>query len=366
MSDKGSAYIRWAKSRERFTYAIGRSSIRPCPADLFSPRAEDLVVNGPNAQGWLPLREALGDRFGVTAAHVVLACGTSMANHLACATLLDRGDEVLVETPGYEPLWRLPAYLGASVRRFHRTRSPDFELRIEDIEKALTTRTRLIILSDPHNPSGRRAAPQVLDDLAALADDRDLHVLVDEVYLEFCYRPGEHRIAARCGDRVISTCSLTKAYGLDGLRAGWIVATPALAQRMRDLNDLFGIILPHPGERLALAALQHLDAMRADVDALLRRNLPLVQRFVDDRDDLSWRPPEVGPVGFVRYGGSVEALVRLLEEDYDATVPPGRFFDAPDHFRIGFGMLTDQLEQGLERLGAALDRLRPTPPEGTT
>lgn len=355
---KGSEYIRWAKSRERFTYAIGRSSIRPCPPELLAAGPEDFAINGPNAHGWKPLRDALGERFAVDADRVVLATGTSMANHLACAALLEPGDEVVVESPGYEPLWRLPEYLGASIRRFRRTPAPDFELRVEDVEAALTRDTRLVIVSDPHNPSGRRADPRVMDGLAALARDRGFHVLVDEVYLEFCYRPGEDRIAACRGDAMISTCSLTKAYGLDGLRAGWIVASPGLARRFRELNDLFGIIMPHPSERLALRALRRIDVLREDVAALLHRNLPHVQRFIDARGELSWLPPDVGPVGFVRLRGDTDELVRVLERDYDSTAPPGRFFGAPDHFRIGFGMLTEQLEPGLDRLGAALDRLQ--------
>lgn len=360
---KGSDYIRWAKSRERFTYAIGRSSIRPCPVPLLAPQPEDFALNGPNAHGWEPLRQALAQRFGVDIEQIVLAVGTSMANHLACATLLEAGDEVLVESPAYEPLWRLPAYLGGSLRRFQRSAAPDFDLRLEDIEEALSPRTRLVILSDPHNPSGRRARPQVLDGLARLAQERDFWVLVDEVYLEFCYQPGVDRVAAGRGERMISTCSLTKAYGLDGLRAGWIIASAPLAQRLRDLNDLFGIIMPHPSERLAWRALQRIDALRADADGLLQRNRRHVLEFIDSRDELSWRPPDVGPVGFVHLRGSVEALVQLLEQDYDATVPPGRFFDVADHFRIGFGMLTEQLLPGLERLGAALDRLRRTTAE---
>lgn len=357
---KGSDYIQWAKSRERFAYAIGRSSIRPCPPELLALRPEDIAINGPNAHGWDPLREELAARYGVAVDQIVLAVGTSMANHLACAALLSPGDEVLVEQPAYEPLWRLPEYLGARVKRFRRSDTPSFDLDLDRVRAALSPQTRMLILSDPHNPSGRRAPAEVLDGLAALAEERDLHVLIDEVYLEFAYSPVKDRIAARRSPRMVSTCSLTKAYGLDGLRAGWIVAEAELASRIRALNDLFGIIMPHPSERMARRALQRIDLLRADVDGLLQRNRRHVLDFVASREELQWCPPDVGPVGFVRLRGDVDALVDLLEREYDSTLPPGRFFDTPDHFRIGFGMLTEPLIAGLERLDAALDRLRPT------
>lgn len=351
----GSAYIRWAKSRERFRYNLGRSSIRPCLPEALGLEAGDLAISGSNAHGWAPLREALATRYRVPTESVTLAVGCSMANHLVCSALLRAGDHVLVERPGYPPLLELPAWLGATVERFER--GADGDLDADAIAERLRPDTRLVVLSDPHNPTGRSATPARLDQLADMARERDFHVLVDEVYREFSYRPGD-TIGAHRGEHWISTCSLTKAYGLDGLRAGWIVSSPELGTRIRELNDLFGIIMPHPSERLALRALERAHELRTEVEALLEVNRPLAAALVARRADLDWRPPDSGPVGWVRLrGGRVDALVELLEQRHDATLTPGRFFGDPTCFRLGFGMITEDLEAGLDLLEIALDEL---------
>lgn len=354
----GSEYIRWAKSRERFRYNLGRSSIRPCPPEEFDPAEFALDVNGANAHGWLPLREAIARRYEVTPDRVVLASGTSMANHLVHASLLAPGDEVLVETPCYEPLRALAAYFRCDTRELRRSRNSGWRIDLDAIERSITPRTRLVVISDLHNPTGVRASEEELDALVVLAERHGLHVLVDEVYLEFL-PPTGYRIAARRSDRLISTCSLTKAYGLDGLRAGWIVATPELSRRIRDINDLYGIILPYPAEQLALRAVGRLDRLRASVAALVSANRARFETFLQEHPQLDWIPPAAGPIGFVRLQGpvTVEAVVRLLERDYDATLPAGSHFGAPDHFRVGFGMEAADLEAGLERLDDALARL---------
>jgi aspartate/methionine/tyrosine aminotransferase len=353
----GSEYIRWAKSRERFRYNIGRSSIRPCPQELLRIRAQDVVVNGPNAHGWEPLREALGARQGVSPERIVLAIGASMANHLACSALVEPGDDVLVERPCYEPLLALPTLLGCPPRQFERRAEEGWRLNPDALEQRLQPNTRLVILSDLHNPTGVRAAPDDLERIAELAERHDFDVLVDEVYLEFL-AAATPRIAATRSPRMISTCSLTKAYGLDGLRAGWIVAREDLASRIRDRNDLYGIIMPHPSERLALRAIERIDALQQSVASLVAHNRALFEVFLSEHSALSWAPPAAGPIGFVRLAGApVDSLVELLERDHDATLPPGKFFGAADHFRVGFGMETSDLEAGLDCLASALRRL---------
>jgi hypothetical protein len=353
---RDSAYIRWAKSREGFRYNLGRSSIRQCPAGDLAARTTDFAIAGDNAHGWEPLRRALGARYGVHRDRIVLAIGTSMANHLVCAALLGEPGHVLVESPGYEPLQSLPAYFGAEVETFPRRAAANWALEVDAIAERLRPgQTRLVVLSDLHNPTGQRAQPKALERLARLADANDFHVLVDEVYLEFIAEP---TIAATRSPRFVSTCSLTKAYGLDGLRAGWIVASEDLATRIRALNDLFGIIMPHPTERLACRALQRLDVIGAGARRLVDSNRTRALDFVARRSELEWVEPRIGPVGFVRLSGaSVDDLVEILERDFDATLPPGRFFGANDHFRLAFGMERADLEAGLDRLNLALDRI---------
>ena len=185
-------------------------------------------------------------------------------------------------------------------------------------------------------------------------------MLVDEVYLEAMFdhaRP----YAFHLGKEFVTTSSLTKAYGLSGLRCGWALAEAALAKKMWRLNDLFGVVPAHPAERLSVIALANLERIAARAKSLLETNRPLLNRFLDSRDDIEAVRPEFGTVVFPRIKrGSVDALCALLREKYETTIVPGHFFEMPEHFRIGIGCDSEMLAAGLERLGAALDEQKKT------
>lgn len=351
---KQSPYIAWAKSRHGIRYNLASSGVTACTLADLAPEADDLAVNGPNHHGYAPLVERIAERYGVAPGAVALAHGASMANHLAMAALLHPGDEVLVETPVYEPLHAVPRYLGGEVRFFPRPAEHGYRVDPERVRALLTPRTRLIVLSNLHNPTGALAADDELGALAELAEERDLHVLLDEVYLEWLHDAG-HRSAVHLSPRLVATRSLTKAYGLDGLRVGWVLAEPPLAARIRALTDLFSITVAHPSERLAVRALARADHLAARLAPAVTENRQLVDALVERHPALSWSRPLAGTVGLVRVAGmEVNALVERLEREHDATVAPGRFFGAPDAFRIGFGMRTEVLREGLARLEEAL------------
>jgi aspartate/methionine/tyrosine aminotransferase len=182
-------------------------------------------------------------------------------------------------------------------------------------------------------------------------------VLVDEVYLDSAVPP--RRSSVHLGPEFVSTNSLTKVYGLSGLRCGWILAEPALAERIWRLNDLFGVNQAHQAERLACIAFDHLDEVIGDTPAMLDANRSRFNRFVGARSDLECGPAEHGITAFPRWtGGDTERLNDLLRERYDTAIVPGRWFEMPDYFRIGFGLDTADFEEGLHRLGTALDDLR--------
>ena len=264
---KGSEYIAWAKSRHGVRYNLASSGVVPATLAELEPGAGDVEIVGPNQYGHPPLLEAIGARYGVPPESVVLEHGASMANHLAMATLLERGDEVLVEHPVYEPLHALPRFLGAEVRFFERSAEEGYALDPERVRRALGPRTRLVVISDLHNPTGALAHPAALAEIASLAEEHGFHLLVDEVYLEWLHHTGRGS-AALLSPRVVATRSLTKAYGLDGLRAGWILAEPSLARRMRELQSLYSITVAHPSERLATLALRRAEALAAPRRAL--------------------------------------------------------------------------------------------------
>jgi aspartate/methionine/tyrosine aminotransferase len=354
---RDSEYLEWARSQGNIKYSLALSGVPPCDVSLLSPSVDDFTMVADNEYGWLPLLERIAERYGVDAKNVVLAHGTSMANHLACAAVVEAGDHVLVESPAYDPLVAVPRYLGCQVDFFERRAKDGYALDVARVESALTRRTRLVVLSNLHNPTGAWINRAELESLADLAESHDFHVLVDEVYLEWIYASGSepaYRSAINISPRFVTTRSLTKVFGLAALRAGWILAEAALAIRLRRLNGLFASSMSHPAERLAARAFDRAQMLLERQRRRVESNRTIAAKFIESQPKLSWVRPEAGTVGFVRLeGGGVEVLVeRLLKND--SLVVPGRFFGVNDHFRIGFGMEQTHLEEGLKRLGAAL------------
>jgi aspartate/methionine/tyrosine aminotransferase len=350
-----SAYMEWAKTRSHARFNLATSGLANFPLAKLPVRLEDLELTGPSYYGYEPLQRRLAARCGVSPECLVTATGTSMANHLAMAAVLGPDDEVLIEHPAYELLLNVAEYLGAQIRRFPRRFEDDFRVEPREIERAITPRTRLIILTNLHNPSGVLTEESVLQQVGEIARSVGARVLVDEAYLDAAFARAP-RSAFHLGEHFLITSSLTKAYGLSGLRCGWVLAAPDLAERMWRLNDLFGVTPAHPAERLSVLALDHLDQIAAYARSLLETNRALLKRFLDSRDDLRAVWPEAGTIVFPQFRrGAVESLCARLRDTYETSVVPGTFFEMPEHFRIGIGADTEVVAGGLQRLAAALD-----------
>jgi aspartate/methionine/tyrosine aminotransferase len=249
-------------------------------------------------------------------------------------------------------------YLGADVKRFTRRFEDGFRVPAEQVEKQVTAKTRLVVLTNLHNPSGVLTDDTTLKQIGEIARRVGARVLVDEVYIETLFEQSL-RTSFHLGNEFVVTSSLTKAFGLSGLRCGWIFAEPELARIMWLLNDLFASTPVHSGERLSVVALDQLSEIAARAKSLLDRNRNLLNQFLDTRNDLETVRPDFGTVMFPRVrSGNADQLCRLLREKYETSVVPGIFFEAPAHFRLGIATDTDTLKAGLERLGAALDEIR--------
>jgi aspartate/methionine/tyrosine aminotransferase len=360
---KRSDYMEWSKTGSQARFNLATSGLTSVPIAEFPLRPEELEVTGPGGYGYEPLQQRLAQHTGAPEECIVAATGTSMANHLAMAAVLDPGDEVLIEQPAYGLLLDVANYLGTRIKRSPRKFEAGFAVEPAEIESALTARTRLIVLSNLHNPSGVLIPAETLRAVGEMAQRARAHVLVDEVYLEmlfeggapFCFPIGQ-RLASTDDNPFIVTSSLTKAYGLSGLRCGWVLASPDLARRMWALNDLFGSDAAHAAERLSVIAFDHLPRFRERARTLLTANRALLEAFLDSRGDLEYFRPPAGTVVFPRLRhGDTDAFLKLLRDKYETTVVPGRFFEMPEHFRLGIGGKTADLRAGLERLSAALD-----------
>ena len=349
----GSSYMHWAKTRSVAKYNLATSGLGNVKLSELRVSLNDIEITE-GGYGYQPLVQAIATRYRVAPEEVVTAAGTSFANHLAMAALIKPGDEVLFEHPAYEPMLALAHYLGADVKRFSRRFEDEFQISVPDLERLVTPKTRLIVITNLHNPSGVLINDATMKQIGKIARRVGARVLVDEVYMETLFEESPPT-SFHLGEEFVVTSSLTKAFGLSGLRCGWILAQAELAKRMWLLNDLFASTAVHAGERLSVVAMQQLEGIGDRAQQLLDRNRRILNEFLDTREDLEVVRPEFGTVMFprVRHGTS-ERLCQLLREKYETSVVPGVFFEMPAHFRIGIAGDTDVLINGLERLGLAL------------
>lgn len=353
-----SQYIEWAKTSATARFNLATSGVMNYPISELGVTIEDIELSGPSLYGYELLQHALAAKCGVEPENVVAAIGTSMANHLAMAAILEPGDEALIELPAYDPLIGIARYLGAAVKRFTRRFEDGFTVHPSEIARAVTSRTRLIVMTNLHNPTSVLTDNNTLEQIGERARSMGARVLIDEVYLEALFDRAPQS-AFHLGPQFVTTSSLTKAYGLSGLRCGWVLAEPELARRMWRLNDLFGNIPAHPAERLGVVALANLDRIASRAQSLIEKNRLVLDRFLDSRDDLATIRPGFGTtVAHHLKRGSVEDLCTLLREKYETVVVPGSFFEMPEHFRVGIGCDGEMLAEGLKRLGAALDEMK--------
>lgn len=358
-SNAGSQYMEWAKLRSSAKYNLATSGMANLALAELGVRLDQLEINGPTIYGYDPLLKALAARYRVPQECVVTAMGTSFANYLAMAAATEPGDEILIEQPAYDPMLGAARYLGLEIRRFQRRPAKNFSVEAAEVEHNLSPRTRLIVLCNPHNPSGALISDSVLQELASCARSRNAYVLVDEVYREMLFQAQPETAFHLDPERFIVTSSLTKAYGLSGLRCGWVLAPPQLAQRMWRIHDVHAGTYPFLTEYLGVIALQKLPQIVQRVKPVLDENRALLWDFLAGRDELDYFWPEYGTIVFPRLkNGNVNEFCRVLREEFETSIVPGEFFEMPEHFRIGVGGSVPEVRAALQQFARGLDRYR--------
>jgi aspartate/methionine/tyrosine aminotransferase len=350
-------YMEYAKLYSSAKYNLATSGIKPMSRAELGASSDGLEINAESPYGNPELQGRIAAHCGVSAECIVPALGTSMANHLALAACFEPGEDVLVEHPTYEPLLSTARFLGANIIRFERPAGSGFRIDVGEIERVLTPRTRLIVLCNLHNPTSVPIDNATLQQVGDVARSVGARVLVDEVYLEAI--DPVPPTAFLLGEHFVVTNSLTKGYGLSGLRCGWIIADPELVRRVWRIYDVFAGHNPYLAEALSVFAFDHLDRIRRRAQDLLNTNRAVMNAFLRSRDDLECKIPEHGTTAAPRLKhGTVEQLDTLLREKYETAIVPGRFFEMPQHFRVGIGADPEMTRIGFERLAAALDELK--------
>ena len=314
--------------------------------------------------GTIELRSMIATQYpGATADHIEVTNGGSEANFVTLWQLLDRDDEMVMMTPNYMQAWGVARAFGAQVRPWPLRVSSDgsrWEPDLDALEALVSHATKVIFICNPNNPTGARLTSAELDRVCAIAERVGAWVISDEIYrgaeLDSVLTP----TAWGRYDRVIVTCGLSKAYGLPGLRIGWIVCPPSLAQTLWGVHDYTTIAPGALSDVLARIALSTAGRARllARTQAIVRTNYPMVRDWIQARNGmLEHVPPEAGAIVFVRYHHDINssALVERLRVEQSVLVVPGDHFDMDRHLRIGFGSHPQLLSGALTRIAELMD-----------
>ena len=351
-------YIEWFKTKSKVAIDLCSSSVAQLKRKDLDIDWDDLEITGENFYGYPPLIEAIADRYGVKGENVVSTIGTSHALFLVSAALVEPGDIVVIESPVYEPLLAVPTAFDAQVKRLPRRFEENYGFSLEEYASLLTSRTKFVLLTNLHNPSGALLPRPFLEKGIHLAKEKNIPVVIDEIYLEFLY--GEPT-AFHLADNVIIMSSLTKVFGLGHLRCGWILARPDLVKRMRRIIDYMNVEGTFIGEKIAYQMFGQLDKIKGKNKKLLEENRTAVKDLVCQEEYLSWVEPAGGVVCFPRIesGLTGDELASILRTDHETAIVPGSFFEQPQHFRLGFGGDSKTLAEGLANIQKVLSESLP-------
>lgn len=353
--------MHWAKTIPEVAYNLSCSGVPPVAPEDFGAQPEDLSAIQLGPYGHPELIELLARRYSAPTDCVVPVPGTSMGNFLALVATIERNDTVLLERPHYQCLSGAIRMFGAQTEFFERNDRDHYAPNAQQIEDGLGRGARAVLISNLHNPTGLRLTDSVLQDLVELTDRHNAALIIDEVYLDYpCVTRGAARMtAATLAPHVVTTSSLTKVYGLGGLRAGWLIANPRRAECVRRAMDHLTVNNAAPSMNLAVRALGNIHRLEERTKDLYRAGWPVVTEWLGSRPDLGCAGNDGATFVFVDLGRDIDAqrLLDLLVRKYDTLVTPGGFFDRPHHVRISFHLAPDRLREALDRIGQAIDEL---------
>jgi aspartate/methionine/tyrosine aminotransferase len=361
---------------------LSESGVRPLRlGDLVDDAAsrDALMAEGLRyiqSNGTVPLRTAIADLYtGASADSVQVTNGGAEANYITTWNLIEPGDEIVMMVPNYMQTLGLSRAFGATVREWplvNRQRSQShagaasreggWSVDLDALDALVTPRTKLIIVCNPNNPTGARFDAGDLDRIAAVAARHGSWILSDEIY-RGAERDGRETASMwGRGDRVIITSGLSKAYGLPGLRIGWVVAPAALIASLWSYHDYTTIA---PGALSDTLARRALDPARrqgilARTREILNANYPIIAEWLDARATrFTYTPPDAGAIVYVRYNHPINSttLVTKLRLEKSVLIVPGDHFGMDGYLRIGYGDEAGHLREGLSRLHELLDAI---------
>jgi|WetSurMetagenome_2_1015567.scaffolds.fasta_scaffold38769_3 aspartate/methionine/tyrosine aminotransferase len=325
--------------------------------------ALDVPLGYSQSNGTIPLRERLAAIYpGSTIEHIEVTNGTSEANYLLALALLQPGDEMAMQVPNYMQLWGVPQSLQAPVRTFQLRPECAWEPDWDEFERAVTPRTRLLYVSNPNNPSGSVLSDAAMRRIVDRCEQTGTWLLSDEVYLGAELEGARTTSFWGMSDRVIVTSGLSKAYGIPGVRIGWIVGPPAVVESTWSQHDYITIGPNKLSDMVARVAVtpENRERLYARTRAILVANLPIIEQWAASFGArLEFNRPRAGAMTLVRYRADLPSLAvcERIRVEQSTLVVPGVHVGLEGYLRLWYGGRPEYVTEGLRRIGTVLSSL---------
>jgi aspartate/methionine/tyrosine aminotransferase len=347
---------------EKILYNLAESSVRDRSLGELGIEFGDLSLPYSDHYGRPELRSLISDYSGpnIGADDVLLSAGAAGALFIISSSLLEPGDHMVVGFPNYATNYETPGAIGARVEHHTQTFDNGFSIDVDKIASQITDGTRFVSLTCPHNPTGVMFSRQDLDQVIDIVEQKGCWLVLDETYREMAY--GEPLpVAADLSDRVISVSSLSKTYGVPGIRIGWLITRdPGLMETFISAKEQIGITGSVLDETVAYQTLLQRNTLLPKIRAEIAEGFQIVSDWVHGEEMLEWVEPDAGVTCCVRVPRASEQDMKrfyeILNSQYKTVVGPGYWFKLPYNFmRIGFGWTRpDETRKGLESVSSAL------------
>jgi len=342
-------------------YDVGESAVKTLTFEDLNVDLGKLPLRYGHHRGRPDLREIVAGQYeGLSADRIIVTTGASEANFCVVSALVKPGDHVVIHHPNYPSLYEVPRSLGCEVSFLSLKFENHFELDVDELKGLITPQTKTISLTYPNNPTGAMISEQTLGDVIELAENRDVFLLFDETYRELAFgKPLPW--AASLSPKVISISSMSKSYGLPGIRTGWIASqAKEILDAALAVREQVTITNSAISEEIALSVLQKKDQFIKRAMDHLEGNFRIVNDWMKEQQHLEWIPPEAGVVALPRFKSGVlndpEKFYRTLAEKYKTFVIPGRCFELDNNcFRLGYGGTAEELKTGLNNISRLLE-----------
>jgi len=345
-------------------YDIGASAVKTLQLKDVDIDLQEVFLRYGYHTGNPALRSVIAEEYpGLSDGHIVVTNGASEANFVVVSALVNPGDHVIIEHPNYPSLYDVPRSMGCDVTLFRLRFENNFKPDLDELESLIRPDTKLISLTHPNNPTGSMITEPELRKAIKIAEKHGIILMFDETYRQMAFGDVLLPAAASLSDQVVSISSMSKVYGLPGIRTGWLATkNKHILQQALTIREQITITNNALSEVIAQNVLEQKDRYLKNARERIKANRQVVEEWMSRQTDFEWVFPEAGVVSFPRLKEEVkvdyETLYRRVIEKYKTFLIPGRFFEMEErYFRLGFGANPDEIRTGLSNLNRALSDL---------